>query len=271
MSVDEPSSAGAGEPHVARRASALLGLSFLAALGLASLMAAPVERLVPLDAPALVVRALAIIQPAILAAGAILLGFFLAPRVGLGMPYLSGSQRLDPGSSRFRRDLGLALAVALVAGVLLHGYQIWSTDVLTALNPAAAAEIAGFSPPLVTRLLYGGLTEEIISRWGVMTLFVWLIGRVVARRRPPPPWAYWVAATIAALLFAAGHLPLLFALIASPPVELVAAVLTLNAIVGVAFGWLYWKAGLETAMLAHALTHAVSATLSFLGVATGLA
>jgi membrane protease YdiL (CAAX protease family) len=94
-----------------------------------------------------------------------------------------------------------------------------------------------------------------------MTVFVWLIGRVVSRGKIPPALAYWTGALAAALLFALGHLPLLFALIADPPFALVAAVVGLNTIFGLAYGVLFWRAGLEMAMFAHAGTHLVAAAM----------
>ena len=65
-----------------------------------------------------------------------------------------------------------------------------------------------------------------------------------------PAWILWTASAIAALLFGALHLPQA-AMIAglSPPV--VAFTLIGNWIPGMAFGWLYWKHGLVSAMVAH--------------------
>jgi membrane protease YdiL (CAAX protease family) len=254
-----------------QRKSIGVGLAGSAAAGLLSLLAAPVERLVPVEAPVLVVRALAIVQPAILTAVALMIGLVLARRVGLGAPYLAGTEWIDHRSLQLRRDLGIAVTIALLGGVILLGYQIWSGDLLRALDPKASEQIASFSPPLITRLLYGGLTEEVIARWGVMTLFVWLLGFGVPKGQPRPAWTYWAAATLAGLLFAAGHLPLLYALLADPPTTLIVAVIALNTLVGVAFGWAYWKAGIETAMLAHLLTHGVAAALGALVGAGGAA
>jgi hypothetical protein len=71
-----------------------------------------------------------------------------------------------------------------------------------------------------------------------------------------PAWILWPANAIAALLFGALHLPQA-ALIAglSPPV--VAFTLIGNGIAGLAFGWLYWKHGLVSAMAAHFSTDIV--------------
>jgi hypothetical protein len=65
------------------------GLGLAAGIGLLSLLAMPIERLVPIEAPILLVRATAMIQPAILAVAAIFIGATLAPRLGLRAPYLS--------------------------------------------------------------------------------------------------------------------------------------------------------------------------------------
>lgn len=62
--------------------------------------------------------------------------------------------------------------------------------------------------------------------------------------------AIWLAIVIAAVLFAAGHLPAVAAV--SPlTTALIARTLVLNSLAGIAFGWLYWRCGLEAAMVAH--------------------
>ena len=60
----------------------------------------------------------------------------------------------------------------------------------------------------------------------------------------------WFALLVAAVLFGAGHLP---AAAKIWPLDgvVIARTLLLNGIGGVAFGWLYWKRGLEAAMIAH--------------------
>ncbi|MBS0123281.1 CPBP family glutamic-type intramembrane protease [Thetidibacter halocola] len=51
-------------------------------------------------------------------------------------------------------------------------------------------------------VLYGGLTEEVMLRWGLMSLLaVWMLCLMSSAR------AIWSATLIAALAFAATHLP----------------------------------------------------------------
>jgi len=247
-----------------------LGLSALAALGLGSLLAAPVEALLAIEAPVLTVRALAIVQPAILTAIAIFTGLALSRRTGLGAPYLSGTRRFYLRSAETLKPLRMATIVALVGGLGLSAYQLVSQNWIEALDPVAAEQIAAFAPPLVTRLLYGGLTEEIVSRWGMMTCVAWVLGGRHVGAASRPAWAYVTAAIVAAALLALGHLPLLLALVDHPPLALIVVVLGLNTLVGTAFGWLFWRAGLEAAMLAHAGTHGVATLLVVLASGLGL-
>lgn len=66
-----------------------------------------------------------------------------------------------------------------------------------------------------------------------------------------------MAIVLAAVLFGVGHLPAAFAmgLNLTPPV--VAYVLIANTVPGVLFGYLYWRWGLESAFIAHAVAHPV--------------
>ena len=57
------------------------------------------------------------------------------------------------------------------------------------------------------------------------------------------------------MLFAAGHLPAAQALTGALTVPVVAYVLVGNAAFGVLAGWMYWRRGLEAAVLAHMAAH----------------
>jgi membrane protease YdiL (CAAX protease family) len=97
-----------------------------------------------------------------------------------------------------------------------------------------------------------GISEEIINRLGVLTLFAWL-GTRLLRRRAPGARVLWSANVSAALLFGALHLPQA-ALFGSLTGLMLAYVLVGNGAVGLVFGWLYWRYGLLAAMLCHATT-----------------
>ena len=105
---------------------------------------------------------------------------------------------------------------------------------------------------LAGRLLHGGIFEEVLFRWGVMGLLVWLgtllngsVNAVIV----------WLAIFLAGLLFAAGHLPGSYAAGARKSPLLTTAVLTLNGWAAIIFGYLFWQYGLTAAITAHMLLH----------------
>src|SRR5262249_15142134 len=63
-------------------------------------------------------------------------------------------------------------------------------------------------------------------------------------------WTFWTANLLAALLFGLGHLPATASLLPLTPLVVTRA-LILNGLIGLPLGWLFWKRGLESAMLAH--------------------
>jgi len=128
------------------------------------------------------------------------------------------------------------------------------------LPSGAAAQISIFSQlmPFVTRLLYGGITEELLLRWGLMTLLAWGSWRILQKHRThPPARCFHAAILLSAVIFGAGHLPVAFFVVSEPNIALVTFVILANAAFGVIAGYLFWKRGLESAIVAHMITHGV--------------
>ena len=62
----------------------------------------------------------------------------------------------------------------------------------------------------IASLTYGGVVEEILMRWFLMSLLAWILVLIFARKTEKtelPDWIFIAANITAALLFAAGHLP----------------------------------------------------------------
>jgi membrane protease YdiL (CAAX protease family) len=92
----------------------------------------------------------------------------------------------------------------------------------------------------------------------MMSLIAFLLHLVFGRKGEKPGTGMLIAANvIAALLFAAGHLPGTALLLGITPM-IVFRCFFLNGSFGLLFGWLYRKYGLRYAMLAHAGCHVVS-------------
>jgi membrane protease YdiL (CAAX protease family) len=92
-----------------------------------------------------------------------------------------------------------------------------------------------------------------------MTALVWLAWRLLQRRRGAPrPGTIWLAIVTSAVVFGAGHLPAAAMLIGDLTGDIVVFVVVANSVFGVLFGYLFWRDGLEAAMIAHGTAHAVS-------------
>lgn len=227
--------------------------------GVASLLLATFEQLVPGQQLSFQIRLLMLIQPAVLTIAAVAIGQVLAGKVGLEAPLVDAL--LQGGSLRavLRRQALPALLAGLAVGLLMIAY---SAVILPSVTDASTrAMMANFPIPLATRILYGGITEELLTRWGLMSFFAWALWRLTGQGRVRPA-SLWAAILMAAALFAAGHLPFLFAVATDPQPSLIVAILLANFIPGVLFGWLFWRRGLEAAMLSHGFAHCVNALAS---------
>jgi len=204
--------------------------------------------------PALL-RLLLLVQPLLLLTVMAGVGTALAPQVGFGLPLIQALYRQDRVMAVVRSQLVPAATVTLVVFMTLLGLQGMAEPHLPTAYLDVNQSAETLMPPL-TRFLYGGITEEILMRWGLMTLLVWIPWKVLQKSTGKPrSGMIWSAIAITAVLFGAGHLPLLLELVPQASAFLMIYIVGLNALVGLATGWLYWKRGLEAAMMAHMLFH----------------
>jgi membrane protease YdiL (CAAX protease family) len=227
----------------------LVGAVSLIPMFLAQLEA-PAEQVAGMPAWAVVLTSLS--ESAINLAVAVAVGVLLARKVGLTSlvaDRVRGGIRVWP---RLRPDVPLAIGLGLAVAV-----AIVALDTVTA--PLAGIDVAddplSWFPRLVLGLLYGGIAEELLMRWGLMTALIWVGHRVFGRNRTRPSGAVvWTAILVTAVVFGLGHLPALAGYAELTPF-LIARTVAVHAIGGIVFGWLYWRRSLEAAMVAHAFAH----------------
>lgn len=80
-------------------------------------------------------------------------------------------------------------------------------------------------------------------------LLVWLLARLNGRRALR--WMYVIAIALAALVFGAGHLPAAFAAGMTHAPMAIARIVLLNSLAGLVAGAVFWRWGIEHAMVAH--------------------
>ena len=108
-------------------------------------------------------------------------------------------------------------------------------------------------------VLYGGIVEEILLRLFFMSLLALIIKAIFFKKaKSYSPMIFIAANIIAALLFAAGHLPATYQLFGEITPLILFRCFLLNGTGGLIFGHLYRKYGIQYAMTAHALCHLIS-------------
>jgi hypothetical protein len=198
---------------------------------------------------------LSLINPTIFLIVAVTTGGFMAPMTGLRSPLTEGIISKEPIGSILKEQLKWGIPLGLISGLLIISYTYLMIPVL----PQAYIDLLDKLPiSPVTRFLYGGITEEILLRWGFMTLLVFMIWKIFFKKKENPGYdIYWTAIIISAIVFGAGHLPIAFILVKDTGIMFLSFVIIANAFFGIAAGWLYWKKGLESAMMAHMAAHCI--------------
>jgi hypothetical protein len=250
-----------------RRWTPLFGAGML---GVASMLPQTVRAIrdiaqVP-EASVPLVTAASLLQTSVLVGGVVAIGVALAPKLGL-RSYLAEKFAEDHSFwASLRPEIPLAIAGGLVSvtGVVLLdlAFRPFVGNVFQDASAIAQNQVLF----RIGGILYGGITEELMMRWGLMTLLAWIGWRLFQRDTGrPSPVIMWTSLALAAVLFGIGHLPATAMLTALTP-AIVARAVVLNSFAGIIFGWLYWRRSLEAAMVAHATFHAA---LLVVGLITG--
>lgn len=242
--------------HMPRSSGAFFALTAVGGAGLAGLAPGAERYLAHLSTAqieaaggAAAIRAALLVQP--------LLWVMLASAIGLGVAEKIGVRSLIADHFRFGPgQQNPCWRAAACFGAMAGGLLIVGDTVFAQIYPAAFAALRSAAPSPAEGLLlgvsYGGMTEEVIMRWGLLSLLAWVMFRIGLSLRI----ALGSAIILAAIFFAFGHLPALFMTVDAGPV-LVGRTLLLNAGAGLIFGYMFVRHNLETAMLTHAAAHLV--------------
>ena len=251
-----------------RRFLALFGPGLVGVVALALTIAIDPAGLPPelADLPPLTLAALVAVQPTLLLAVAVLLGLYAAPRVGFRSHLLDRVTHGTPLLEGCGSELKPAIGLGVLAGVLI----VVAEPLLAPTPPAAPETEATVRAVLATvplRFLYGGITEELLLRWGFMSVLAFGLWRTVGRGAGDlSDGLAWAAVVAAAVLFGIGHLPNALVVYGELTTEVVVWIVVGNAIGGIAFGWLYWRHSNEAAMVAHAMAHVVFVSVSLVAI-----
>jgi hypothetical protein len=214
---------------------AFLGLTAIAAVGLALSFPPPPP-------------------PATFAAGLLVLAAMVASGLRLGR-----AAGLEPSLLVRRHDDAAHRAIPGLAVGALAGLALGAAILLwLRLSPGNALIRSDFATqsasPEWQRWIVAfdaAVLEETGFRLFTVSLLLWLVSRTwLPSARWPAARRAWLSITAVALAFGFAHLPKWLA-VAPASIGLVTSVLILNASGGMVFGYLYWRRGIEAAMVGH--------------------
>ena len=178
-------------------------------------------------------------------------GYIMAEKIGLKRPF-----RLE--SAILRRVLP---ACALAGGVFsldAWTFARWIPQLMESYAAAGSFDAAAW----IASVLYGGVTEEVMLRLFLMSGLALAGWKLFFRKAAFPPDGVMIAANVvAALAFAAAHIPATAILIGELTPLLLARCFLLNGAFGLLFGRFYRKYGIQYAMLGHMALHIISKTV----------
>ena len=195
-----------------------------------------------------------IVQSLILIAVSAAIGTTVAYRVDLHAPFFEALAIGESLWSTVEPQILPSLAVGTGGAlVFVAAYYLFSRPRLDEQTVSSMEELRN-SIGIWGRVLYGGIAEEVITRWGLMSLLVWL-GTSLAGS--PNPAVVWAAIVISGLLFGLGHLSSYLASGCKKTPLFIGAMISFNLWASLIFGRLFWQVGLLAAMVAHMVFHLV--------------
>jgi hypothetical protein len=204
-------------------------------------------------------KLLILINPLIILVIMTLIGTILYDKVKLTVPIIEKLLN-KPNSSTFTllNIIKYGIILGILAGVLIVSIgKIFEPYLPQALTDATK----DINLNAITKILYGGITEELLTRFGLMSLFVWLLFKLFKKLNST---IYWSGIIFSAVLFALGHLPIVFQAVAEPTLPIYIYIILGNSIGGLIFGFAYWKKGLECAFISHSFAHLTMITLTLI-------
>jgi CAAX prenyl protease-like protein len=185
-------------------------------------------------------------QSAVLYGIVVVLGYIFATRVGFHVFLFD-----RPGV-----HLANELLIAVATGTLL-GCVFLLFDVAVFKSLFLDAPYASFFKSLLYPLLgsiYGAFNEEILSRLFILPLCIFILMK--ALETESATMLIYLSIVLTSLILGILHLPT-FAHVAPVNPITILRVILLNTVAGMLFGWLFWKKGIESAIVAHFATDVV--------------
>ena len=191
---------------------------------------------------------LLMINPTILLIIATTVWVILYDKVGLKLPIFEKILGKNDTKIDWKNILFLWIFGGILAGILTVSFSFLMKNYLP------KSLFVNSEMWIFARFLYGGILEEILIRFGLMTLLAWIFYKIFKKKNI---WIFGSAIIISSIIFGVGHLPVMKLLVWDLTTIIIFYTIFGNFIPGLIFGYLYYKNGLEIAMIAHIVAHII--------------
>ncbi|MFD3259782.1 CPBP family intramembrane glutamic endopeptidase [Paenibacillus lentus] len=191
------------------------------------------------------------LQTLIIVALASASGAYLGPKVGLGDSFIEGIINNEFNMQSLLEQVTWGLVGGIICSL------VWMFSYYVIIRPKLDAETVRISEilrnrlGLWTRITSGGIVEEVLFRWGLLSLVAWGLSFIISS----PVLVFWLSIVITGLLFGWLHLPANIQEGCKPSVWFVATALLGNLWVSLFCGYLFWQYGILSAFIVHILFH----------------
>jgi hypothetical protein len=162
------------------------------------------------------------------------IGAYLAPRIGFRAFLVNLPIKEKVFWMVLKRQFYYGASIGFCGAIIAY---LIAPDFITYLNTYSFSS-----------RLFGGINEEVITRWGLMTIIVWIMWRLFQHGNGSPK----------ALLVYSGIILTQIPFAALKNFGIVNPIWSIVTIfiISLPWGWLFWKHGLESAFIAHSCFHA---------------
>lgn len=183
------------------------------------------------------------------------LGMLAAKPLGLGAPVFSALLYKQPLPAGWKKGLLAGILTGIAGGFLLLLLAEYVFGPLIEPDLIASGVNLDVQFTALDGLLasFGAaVNEEIMLRLFLLSVLAW-VGVKVFRQASGLGFLaiLWAANLGSTLVFGLVHISNLLILDMPLTLAVVGSTITMNGMIGLLFGWLYWKHGLESAMLSH--------------------
>lgn len=183
------------------------------------------------------------------------LGMLAAKPLGLGAPVFSALLYQRPLPAGWKKGLLTGILTGILGGclLLLLGEYVFGPLMESDLIASGVNLDIQFSALDGLLASFGAaVNEEIVLRLFLLSVIAW-VGVKIFRQTSGLGFLaiLWAANLGSTLVFGLVHISNLLILDMPLTLVVVCSTVFMNGMIGLLFGWLYWKHGLESAMLAH--------------------